>query len=377
LRLGSRFTGGEVQRLTLPDLDTVRKKIEEEKNKRKKLGAAGSLLTPSQYAEALDAHQRALALGLSLTELVNLGIKYYRPTEKNKTWDEITKELLAEKKHVDKLAERSLRAYRFAFDKFGQQFGKRLVQTISAVEIEKFVTMQSKNKTTRSNWYRDLRVVFRYCAHPSRQYVVADPISQIILPKRENIGEVVVFSPAQIEACLRVAIRPEWAKFLPFVVISFFSPVRVAELLKLRWSDVYFETTKISIGKDKAKTRGHRLITIREPLLTWLESYRNCDKTRKICPFTDRLITPLYSEMAVAAGVEAWPKNVMRHTAISYLMAELNDENRVALEAGNSPQIIHQYYRNPMAELSKKEYFSLASRKIYGEGIFRYKRKNS
>jgi integrase len=367
LRLGARFTGGEVQRLTLPDLDAVRKKIEEEKTKKKKLGAAGSLLTPNQYAEALNAHQRATDLGLSLTELVDLGVKYYRPSEKNKTWKEVVDELLEEKKHVDKLADRSLRAYRFAFTKFGKQFGRRQMQTISAAEIEKFVNKQSKNKTTRRNWFRDLRVVFCYCLHPSRQYVTADPISQIILPDRENIGDVVVFSPAQVEACLKVAVQPEWKVFLPFVVINFFAPVRVAELLRLRWSDMYFETAKISIGRDKAKTRGNRLIAIRKPLATWLASYRNCDKTKKICPFTDRLITPLYSAMATAAGVEEWPKNVMRHTAISYLMAELGDENKVALEAGNSPKMIYQHYRNPMAELSKEEYFSLTPEKICGE----------
>ena len=78
-------------------------------------------------------------------------------------------------------------------------------------------------------------------------------------------------------------------------------------------------------------------------------------------------MTPLYKVMAAAVGLEEWPKNVMRHTAISYLMAELGDENKVALEAGNSPAMIHQHYRNPMAELSKKEYFALTPEKIYGE----------
>jgi hypothetical protein len=40
-----------------------------------------------------------------------------------------------------------------------------------------------------------------------------------------------------------------------------------------------------------------------------------------------------------------WKQNVLRHSFISYRLAELQNINQVALEAGNSPKMIYRYYR--------------------------------
>ena len=51
------------------------------------------------------------------------------------------------------------------------------------------------------------------------------------------------------------------------------------------------------------------------------------------------------SQRAVArkAGVK-WKQNALRHSFISYRMAMVKDANQVALEAGNSPDIIFRNY---------------------------------
>jgi hypothetical protein len=55
-------------------------------------------------------------------------------------------------------------------------------------------------------------------------------------------------------------------------------------------------------------------------------------------------MTELLTRMAVAAGVE-WKRNGLRHSFISYRLAKTNDENLVAVEAGNSPIMIQHHYR--------------------------------
>ena len=40
-----------------------------------------------------------------------------------------------------------------------------------------------------------------------------------------------------------------------------------------------------------------------------------------------------------------WKANALRHSYISYRLADVQDTNRVALEAGNSPRMIFQHYR--------------------------------
>ena len=64
----------------------------------------------------------------------------------------------------------------------------------------------------------------------------------------------------------------------------------------------------------------------------------------------------LQREAAKAAGVE-WKHNALRHSFISYRVADIKNVDQVALEAGNSPDIIFQHYRELVAEVTAKEWF--------------------
>jgi hypothetical protein len=55
----------------------------------------------------------------------------------------------------------------------------------------------------------------------------------------------------------------------------------------------------------------------------------------------------------------AWKHNALRHSFISYRVAETQDVAKVSLEAGNSPQMIFQHYRELVTEKSAKEWFSI------------------
>jgi hypothetical protein len=55
-----------------------------------------------------------------------------------------------------------------------------------------------------------------------------------------------------------------------------------------------------------------------------------------------------------------WKQNALRHSFISYRLAEIQDVNRVALEAGNSPQMIFRHYRELATPEQAKTWFSIA-----------------
>jgi hypothetical protein len=61
---------------------------------------------------------------------------------------------------------------------------------------------------------------------------------------------------------------------------------------------------------------------------------------------------------AAAAGI-TWKQNALRHSFISYRLAELQDVNRVALEAGNSPQMIFRHYRELATPQQAKTWFAI------------------
>ncbi len=54
-----------------------------------------------------------------------------------------------------------------------------------------------------------------------------------------------------------------------------------------------------------------------------------------------------------------WKKNALRHSYISYRVAEVQDVPKVALEAGNSGQMIFQHYRELVQAKDAKEWFGI------------------
>ena len=54
-----------------------------------------------------------------------------------------------------------------------------------------------------------------------------------------------------------------------------------------------------------------------------------------------------------------WKQNALRHSFISYRLAEVKDQNLVALEAGKSPKMIHKHYRELATPEQARSWFAI------------------
>jgi hypothetical protein len=94
----------------------------------------------------------------------------------------------------------------------------------------------------------------------------------------------------------------------------------------------------ITVAVDKAKTQARRLVPISENLRAWLDTI----------PVKEGLVVDYdagyVSSTFRAAGIKD-KRNALRHSYISYRVASVQDVNKVALEAGNSPEVIFRNYR--------------------------------
>jgi hypothetical protein len=57
-------------------------------------------------------------------------------------------------------------------------------------------------------------------------------------------------------------------------------------------------------------------------------------------------------------GVQ-WPNNALRHSYASYRLEQIQDVARVAIEIGNSPQMIVKHYRELVDERDAAAWFSI------------------
>jgi hypothetical protein len=62
--------------------------------------------------------------------------------------------------------------------------------------------------------------------------------------------------------------------------------------------------------------------------------------------------------LAKSLGI-SWPRNVLRHSFISYRIAIVKSAEQVALEAGNSSAIIFRHYRELTTVETAKEWFCI------------------
>ncbi|RYD62459.1 MAG: hypothetical protein EOP83_14555 [Verrucomicrobiaceae bacterium] len=70
-----------------------------------------------------------------------------------------------------------------------------------------------------------------------------------------------------------------------------------------------------------------------------------------------------------------WPRNVLRHSFISYRIAKVKSADQVALEAGNSPSIIFKNYRELTTEDEADKWFGILPKAGQWENAFQWDRR--
>jgi integrase len=196
---------------------------------------------------------------------------------------------------------------------------------------------------------RCIKVFFSFAR--SRNYLPEDKgtAADNVRLVKSVTDDVTIFTPDQMRTILHAA--PP--RLLPILAIGAFSGIRVAELNRLDWSAVDLERRIIEIRAGQAKTASRRVVPITDNLAAWLESLQRKGKVVSA--------NNLHRDVAAlsnALGID-WPRNVLRHSFISYRIATVKSADQVALEAGNSPAIIFKHYRELTTEDQANKWFAI------------------
>jgi site-specific recombinase XerD len=251
-------------------------------------------------------------------------------------------------------------------------------------QLKKKFQCQLKTVTTGqlSDYFRDLDVsprsknnaratvgaFFKFCKE--RGWLPRDHEGVSLVQKfKEKTTDITIYSPWEVTQFLRFA-RTE---LVPFVAIGAFAGLRTAEIERLDWTEVHMKDRFIEIKASKAKTASRRIVPISNNLAKWLKDH--VQEHGRLVPFenTAKQIGWLVEDTnaglkkaAEEAGKDPekartvkWKKNALRHSYISYRVAEIEDVAKVALEAGNSPQMIFQHYRELVQPKEAKTWFAI------------------
>jgi integrase len=212
---------------------------------------------------------------------------------------------------------------------------------------------------TRFNYARLLRTLFRFAQ--VKRFLPKDlDLMEGISITFDDTGEIEIFSPAEMSRFLHAA-RPE---LVPFLALGAFAGLRHKEIKRLDWAEVDLDRGFIEVKAAKAKTRSRRLVPIHPNLKAWLEPHKT--PSGPVVKFANcaKQILWLVRDINSANGDETapeaiWKHNATRHSFISYRLAEIQSVDIVALEAGNSPQMIFKHYRELVRPDESKAWFSI------------------
>ena len=242
------------------------------------------------------------------------------------------------------------------------------LRSVTSGQLSDYFRSLKVSPRSRNNARATVGAFLKFCKE--RGWLPRDHEGVSLVPKfKEQPHEIEIFTPAEMGVFLRYA-RPE---LVPFLAIGAFAGLRSAEIERLDWAEVRMAERFIEVKAAKAKTASRRLVPISDNLVKWLGTHVQAEGW--VVPFDNvakqigwlvrdtnrglRLLAEKARKDPEKLKPVEWKKNALRHSFISYRVAEIQNVAQVALEAGNSPQIVFSNYRELVRPADAKAWFSI------------------
>lgn len=180
-------------------------------------------------------------------------------------------------------------------------------------------------------------------------------------------GAVATYSPAELRAMFK-ACKPEW---IPLLAIAAFAGLRTTEIYRLRWEHFRWQPN------EEQKTRGYIAIPIHvaaktlsprpAPILPalelWLANYRQdfgaLYPYDSLTDFEHAMQHHLTRYLESRVPGFDWKYNALRHSFVSYRLAQVQNKQQVRVEAGHTEQMQSRYYNEPKTPEESAAYFAI------------------
>jgi integrase len=298
-----------------------------------------------EYSEA-----RKLLDGVPLIDAARFYARHHGKGIKRKSVGLAVEEMIERKKAKD-VSKLYVDDLQYRLGVFAKAFPNYDVNAIAPDDVVTFFDGLKLSPRSHNNFLCALRTFFRFAQKHDWLSKEVDLLSRV--EKRNGKPTPVeIFTPSELAVLLKHA-SPQVATC---IALSAFAGLRAEEILRLDWADIERRPGFIEVAAHKAKTATRRIVPIAAGLSRWLAiAPRNGER---LWPHSKPWYFEALRDAADAAGIK-WKTNALRHSFISYRLAEIQDVNRVALEAGNSPQMIFRHYRELATPQQAETWFAL------------------
>jgi integrase len=311
-------------------------------------GKEGATFPARLRVAAQQADDRLRPYGKQIADAVDFYVKHLEATARSVPLEVAMRDLI-ENRTAAGASERYCKDLRLRLARFCAAFPDCTLADISTADVDTWLAALNLAPVTRNTFRLRLGTLFAFGM--TRRWCTENPVLHATRAK-ETDGDIVILSVAQTAQLLEAAS----AETLPLWAIGAFAGLRRAEIERLDWAQVDFEAGLIEVKARHSKTARRRLVTMQPNLRAWLAPYR-ARRRGAVCPGNLRLRTEADRDRAGLR--ENWPTNALRHSFGSYHLAHFQDAAALALQMGNSPDVIFRHYRELVRPKEAARYWQI------------------
>lgn len=237
-------------------------------------------------------------------------------------------------------------------NKFKRHFGEagetRLVSDFSKQNVVDFLDHGIKNTpVNRFNHIRDLGVFFNWAL--DEKMIAENPVTEIKRPTVDR-KEASVLTVDQAKEMLQNTVGQDRA----YVAVALFAGVRPEEVTQMDWSMIDLKHRSIRLPGSITKTRLGRSIELEKNACEWLKTV-----AQPKGPIFSGDKSCLIRRLKLAAKMDGWPQDVLRHTFASMHVCKFKDAARTALflHDRRAPDVLFRHYFRDQLSDDAKEFW--------------------
>jgi integrase len=314
----------------------------------KRNGVEGAEFPTAVRIMAQDAIEQLKPFGKTITDAVQHYIAHMRASEKSCTAVQLVKELVAAKES-DGASQRHLEDLRSRLNIFAEKFNGEMIATITSGQIDDWLRSLNVSPVTRNHYRRLILLAFNFAVQ--RGYATGNPAEKTTKAKepKADIGILTVTQAARL-------LESATSGVLPYIAIGLFAGLRRAEIERLDWSEIDFQSGLIQVKAEKAKGARKRFVTMQPNLREWLLPLRKIKGN--VTP--QQNFRQSFDQARIAARIKDWPDNALRHSFASYHLAHFKNAATTALELGHhDSRVTFAHYRELVKPKEGEQYWNI------------------
>lgn len=261
---------------------------------------------------------------------------------------------------------------------FCKDFGKTKIALLKESPIERWLYAkreERKQSPVTFNNHRNYIVMFLEYA-VAKKYITENPakeVEKIETRKRGQERPDRLLTPEDMR--LIIANAPERLKTA--IVLMGLCGIRLAEVARLKWSNIMLSDNTISITEAVSKTKSSRSVPLSDLVCKYLatvedknmrryiyepknlEEVRSEDSEKEDFNRGRKLKHELRTYKLRLADLVNWKANSLRVSAISYTLQRTGNAFETANQMGNSPSIIERTYKNLTNKRQAEKWFAI------------------